>query len=485
MTDFNVVPLNEPPYCRGIYKTFSGGWLKTKIARGSQRFLSVPFSKMRRFYFTTVSVYGSDAQTRVAIIDENGARQQLRRVFVKYRFPFLTQRADTGAYKSVHFKYGFAASTVTKAVQIENIHGAYPVCLVAPVKAGDAPVTIDDVIRDLDQLETTPAPRPTHDLARLETALRDLRAQDETQDVLQSLVRLYCLYQVNHGQNFRNFEDWSNGEKSRGNADVVQPFKDRLDTITAPLSLGRHGYIPSFKNLDLNTVENDLFDLMATVSSFGVKPFLNSGTLLGGGVISPSHDLPDGLDLGPVVAIDCETMGLRPHRDRLCLVQMSSGDGDCHLVQVSIGQTQAPNLVAMLENKDVLKLFHYGRFDIAALMHTFGAVTAPVYCTKIASRLVRTFTDRHGLRTLLHEMIGVDISKHQQQSDWGAPNLTKAQLDYAASDVLHLHKLRGAFDVMLEREGRADTAQACFDFLPTRAKLDLDGWPDTDIFAHS
>ena len=197
------------------------------------------------------------------------------------------------------------------------------------------------------------------------------------------------------------------------------------------------------------------------------------------------NDLPDGLDLGPVVAIDCETMGLRPHRDRLCLVQMSSGDGDCHLVQVSIGQTQAPNLVAMLENKDVLKLFHYGRFDIAALMHTFGAVTAPVYCTKIASRLVRTFTDRHGLRTLLHEMIGVDISKHQQQSDWGAPNLTKAQLDYAASDVLHLHKLRGAFDVMLEREGRADTAQACFDFLPTRAKLDLDGWPDTDIFAHS
>ena len=301
MTDFNVVPLNEPPYCRGIYKTFSGGWLKTKIARGSQRFLSVPFSKMRRFYFTTVSVYGSDAQTRVAIIDENGARQQLRRVFVKYRFPFLTQRADTGAYKSVHFKYGFAASTVTKAVQIENIHGAYPVCLVAPVKAGDAPVTIDDVIRDLDQLETTPAPRPTHDLARLETALRDLRAQDETQDVLQSLVRLYCLYQVNHGQNFRNFEDWSNGEKSRGNADVVQPFKDRLDTITAPLSLGRHGYIPSFKNLDLNTVENDLFDLMATVSSFGVKPFLNSGTLLG--YFRDGRPIPhdDDFDLGVLV----------------------------------------------------------------------------------------------------------------------------------------------------------------------------------------
>ena len=197
------------------------------------------------------------------------------------------------------------------------------------------------------------------------------------------------------------------------------------------------------------------------------------------------NDLPDGLDLGPIVAIDCETMGLDPHRDRLCLIQMSDGDGDCHLVQVAIGQTEAPNLVAMLENPDVLKLFHFGRFDIAAMMNAFGATTAPVYCTKIASRLVRTFTDRHGLKTLLQDMVGIDISKHQQQSDWGAPKLTAAQLDYAASDVLYLHQLRNAFNVILAREGRTEIAQACFDFLPMRAKLDLVGWPETDIFAHS
>jgi len=197
------------------------------------------------------------------------------------------------------------------------------------------------------------------------------------------------------------------------------------------------------------------------------------------------NDLPDGLDLGPIVAIDCETMGLDPHRDRLCLIQMSSGDGNCHLVQVAIGQTEAPNLVAMLENPDVLKLFHFGRFDIAAMMNAFGATTAPVYCTKIASRLVRTFTDRHGLKTLLQDIVGVDISKHQQQSDWGAPKLTAAQLDYAASDVLYLHQLRNAFNVILAREGRTEIAQACFDFLPMRAKLDLVGWPETDIFAHS
>jgi len=197
------------------------------------------------------------------------------------------------------------------------------------------------------------------------------------------------------------------------------------------------------------------------------------------------NDLPDGLDLGPIVAVDCETMGLDPHRDRLCLIQMSGGDGDCHLVQVAIGQTEAPNLVAMLENPDVLKLFHFGRFDIAAMMNAFGATTAPVYCTKIASRLVRTFTDRHGLKTLLQDMVGVDISKHQQQSDWGAPKLTAAQLDYAASDVLYLHQLRNAFNVILAREGRTEIAKACFDFLPIRAKLDLVGWPETDIFAHS
>lgn len=196
------------------------------------------------------------------------------------------------------------------------------------------------------------------------------------------------------------------------------------------------------------------------------------------------NDLPDGLDLGPVVAIDCETMGLNPHRDRLCLIQMSGGDGDCHLVQVSKGQTGAPNLCAMLANPDVLKLFHFGRFDIAALLHAFGVVTAPVYCTKIASKLVRTYTDRHGLKVLLQDMLGVDISKHQQQSDWGAAKLTPAQLDYAASDVLYLHRLKSAFDTLLTREDRTAMAQACFDFLPVRAQLDLNGWPDTDVFAH-
>ena len=197
------------------------------------------------------------------------------------------------------------------------------------------------------------------------------------------------------------------------------------------------------------------------------------------------NDLPDGLDLGPIVAIDCETMGLNPHRDRLCLIQMSGGDGNCHLVQITPDQTEAPNLVAMLENPDVLKLFHFGRFDIAALYHTFGATTAPVYCTKIASRLVRTYTDRHGLKILLQDMLGVDISKQQQQSDWGAEVLTDAQLDYAASDVLYLHALKDKFDTLLAREDRTEIAQACFDFLPTRAKLDIAGWPETDIFAHA
>ena len=196
------------------------------------------------------------------------------------------------------------------------------------------------------------------------------------------------------------------------------------------------------------------------------------------------NDLPDGLDLGPIVAIDCETMGLNPHRDRLCVIQMSGGDGDAHMVQVGIGQTKAPNLCAMLENPDVLKLFHFGRFDIAAMYNAFGALTAPVYCTKIASKLVRTYTDRHGLKNLLQELLQTDISKHQQSSDWGAPELTNAQLDYAASDVLYLHALRNKLNTMLEREGRMETAQACFDFLPTRAKLDLAGWPEIDIFSH-
>jgi ribonuclease D len=196
-------------------------------------------------------------------------------------------------------------------------------------------------------------------------------------------------------------------------------------------------------------------------------------------------DLPDDLDLGPIVAIDCETMGLNPKRDRLCVVQLSSGDGNAHLVQVAKGQTSAPNLCRILEDPNVLKLFHFGRFDIAAMFEAFGALTAPVYCTKIASRLIRTYTDRHGLKNLLQELLLVDISKQQQSSDWGAKNLSKAQVEYAASDVLYLHQLRNALNKMLIREGRMEIAQSCFDFLPTRAQIDLAGWPDTDIFAHS
>ena len=196
-------------------------------------------------------------------------------------------------------------------------------------------------------------------------------------------------------------------------------------------------------------------------------------------------DLPDDLDLGPMVAIDCETMGLHPHRDRLCVVQLSAGDGDAHMVQIKLGQTEAPNLCKLLTDPQVLKLFHFGRFDIAAMQNAFGVVTAPVYCTKIASRLVRTYTDRHGLKNLLQELLGIDISKQQQSSDWGADTLSDAQLEYAASDVLYLHRLRDALNGMLAREGRMEIAQACFDFLPMRAQLDLAGWPETDIFAHS
>jgi ribonuclease D len=195
-------------------------------------------------------------------------------------------------------------------------------------------------------------------------------------------------------------------------------------------------------------------------------------------------DLPDGLDLGAVVAIDCETMGLNPHRDRLWVVQLSGGDGNAHLVQVAVGQTKAPNLCRLLTNPEVLKLFHFGRFDIAAMYNAFGALTAPVYCTKIASKLIRTYTDRHGLKNLLQELLDVDVSKQQQSSDWGSPQLTAAQLDYAASDVLYLHRLREALNKRLEREGRMEMAQSCFEFLPMRAQLDLAGWPETDIFAH-
>jgi ribonuclease D len=196
------------------------------------------------------------------------------------------------------------------------------------------------------------------------------------------------------------------------------------------------------------------------------------------------NDLPDGLDLGPVVAIDCETMGLNPHRDRLCVVQLSGGDGNAHLIHVAKGQTRAPNLERLLTDPNVLKLFHFGRFDIAAMYHAFGALAAPVYCTKIASKLIRTFTDRHGLKNLLQELLDVDVSKQQQTSDWGAETLTEAQKTYAASDVLHLHRLKTELDQRLNREGRTDLAAACFEFLPTRARLDLLGWPEVDIFSH-
>lgn len=196
------------------------------------------------------------------------------------------------------------------------------------------------------------------------------------------------------------------------------------------------------------------------------------------------NDLPDGLDLGQIVAIDCETMGLNPHRDRLCVVQVSGGDGNAHMIQIARGQTEAPNLSALLTSPDVLKLFHFGRFDIAAMYNAFGALAAPVYCTKIASKLIRTYTDRHGLKNLLQELLDIDISKQQQMSDWGSTTLTDAQLEYAASDVLYLHRLREELNTRLAREGRADLAQACFDFLPTRARLDLAGWPEADIFAH-
>ena len=195
-------------------------------------------------------------------------------------------------------------------------------------------------------------------------------------------------------------------------------------------------------------------------------------------------DLPETVSFKGAIAVDTETMGLIHTRDRLCVVQMSGGDGEAHMVQVAKGQAAAPNLCAMLADPKVLKLFHFGRFDIAALQNAFGVVTAPVYCTKIASKLIRTYTDRHGLKNLLDELLGIDISKQQQMSDWGAEDLTGAQLDYAASDVLYLHRLRDHLNARLEREGRMRLAQSCFDFLPTRALLDLEGWPDTDIFDH-
>ena len=195
-------------------------------------------------------------------------------------------------------------------------------------------------------------------------------------------------------------------------------------------------------------------------------------------------DLPDGLDLGPLVAIDSETLGLNPMRDRLCLVQLSSGDGVCHAVQFAPGEYAAPKLKAMLTDPKVLKLFHFARFDVAMFRRYLGVVTAPIYCTKIASKLVRTYTDKHGLKDLVKELLGADLSKEQQSSDWGAPVLTEKQLAYAANDVAYLHKLKDVLDTMLAREHRTALAQACFNFLPARAQLDLAGWEDVDIFAH-
>jgi ribonuclease D len=195
-------------------------------------------------------------------------------------------------------------------------------------------------------------------------------------------------------------------------------------------------------------------------------------------------DLPDGLDLGRTVAVDTETLGLNPARDRLCLVQLASGDGSAHLVQFARDQYQAPNLKRLLGDPNVLKLFHFARFDLATLRRYLGVVASPVYCTRTASKLARTYTDKHGLKDLVKELLDIDLSKQQQSSDWGAANLTEQQLAYAANDVAFLHRLKEGLDAMLIREGRMELAQACFGFLPARAELDLAGWGEVDIFAH-
>jgi ribonuclease D len=195
-------------------------------------------------------------------------------------------------------------------------------------------------------------------------------------------------------------------------------------------------------------------------------------------------DLPEGIDFGTAVAVDTEAMGLNPHRDRLCLVQLSAGDGNAHLVQLAPGGYDAPRLKALMADPAVTKIFHFARFDLGMIYHYLGVMAGPVYCTKIASRLARTFTDKHGLRDLSKDLLGVDLSKQQQSSDWGAAGLTDQQLQYAATDVLHLHALRAKLDAILAREGRADLARAAFDFLPARVLLDLEGWAEQDIFAH-
>jgi ribonuclease D len=195
-------------------------------------------------------------------------------------------------------------------------------------------------------------------------------------------------------------------------------------------------------------------------------------------------DLPNGLSLGPTIAVDTETLGLNPARDRLCLVQLSAGDGAAHLVQFSRGSYDAPNLKRLLTDGNVLKLFHFARFDLATIRRYLGVTAAPVYCTRTASKLARTYTDKHGLKDLVKELLDVDLSKQQQSSDWGAETLSEQQLAYAANDVAYLHRLKDSLDTMLKREGRMELAQACFDFLPARAELDLAGWGNEDIFAH-
>ncbi|HPF47185.1 MAG: ribonuclease D [Alphaproteobacteria bacterium] len=196
-------------------------------------------------------------------------------------------------------------------------------------------------------------------------------------------------------------------------------------------------------------------------------------------------DLDENVNFSGSVAIDTETMGLNPNRDRLCLVQLSAGDGNAHIIQIADGQTEAPNLKKLLENPDIIKIFHFARFDVAVLKKYLNADVAPIYCTKIASKLVRTYTDRHGLKDLLSELLNIDISKQQQSSNWGSATLSQAQLEYAATDVYHLHDLMRILNDMLDSSERASLAQKCFDFLPTRCELDLAGWQDTDIFAHS
>ena len=195
-------------------------------------------------------------------------------------------------------------------------------------------------------------------------------------------------------------------------------------------------------------------------------------------------DLPEGLELGPMIAVDTETLGLNPFRDRLCLVQLSAGDDVCHAVQFTSREISAPNLKRLLGDQAVMKLYHFARFDLATLKRHLGVMAAPCYCTKIASRLVRTYTDKHGLKDLVRELLGVDLSKEQQSSDWGATQLSEKQLAYAANDVAYLHRLKTALDAMLAREGRTAFAEACFAFLPSRAELDLGGWSDVDIFSH-